>query len=373
METAGICVKTEVHSPSVVSPGENLDLRSGSEGLSVSVRESGALRVRSDPFDRTVSLDTGPNALTIDSSEALFRSTELRASASKKVAFRTGNSATSSVQVGLVGSGVTGTGDGFTGSYFRTAADGAGSDLVISNDGDPGREVALNLRRTGKIDCRAGREVSFAVDGGEVLTLGQDAVTVRTDLVVSGAVNHVSGSVSSLYVQDPVVRVGVGRDGDSDLASSQSGLQIQSVPSEEGDLQYLGKYTGQDGARAFVRDDGTGAGPYIDFESAVSAGIFTKTFAHEIGGGARVSGLHTTASRAKEPRWVVSGGGIRLSRYIPSESAPGVIRHYVMSMRVTDTGSFEVGKTTTLLTHRPGTTSFVAHPARHTVMQRVEN
>lgn len=366
-----VAVLRELHTPRVTSPGTtDLGIVSGGDVCVSLAGTSRALSVKAD--DSNATIDTAENTLMLRSPHVRFAGETVQVSAPETLTSRVGDhTAASSVGFQTSHQGLWGTRRADNaGSYLNTVADPDGSDLTLSTSDVPvGRESTVDVKRSGTIDFRS-QVHEFFVGGRETLRIDDDRVTIRSDIHILGTLNSVGGSTTTLHVEDNIVEVASGVDGEHEVSSAPSGMCIESVPAARGDIPHMSAFRTVDGERLFV--DRSDDEDHVDVSAAINARIFNKQFVHDVMGGSRQAGRLDTTSRSTEPQWRVGGGSLRISRYVPVASSPGTIHHYAMAMRVTDDGSFEVSRIKTILRHRANTTTFIASPPEYRVLQACE-
>lgn len=333
----------------------------------------GALFVSPDGVSRALSVRANESETVLDASDRKLRvrtrgtsivSQAVRVSTPGSISYRAGPpDEVSSVSIESAESGKVGTGDADRlGSYLETSADLGGADVRLGNDDVTGTESSINLLRSGRLDARCASH-AFSIDGDDVVTIDQDALTIHRDLDVHGSLRAVTGSTTSLHVSDAIVQVASGSETEAAVSSSACGLSIDTVPGESADVAYMSDFTDSSGTPVFVDELGA-----VDVPAATQSEVFHKRFAHEVRGGARASGLLTTPSRANEPAWCVDGGSVRISRAVPGKEA-GTVTWYTFVLRVTDAGEFEVSRIRRVLHNRSGTTTYWSEAPEFAVMQ----
>ena len=299
------------------------DLRVGSSGGGGNGGGGGAMTVRAG------SLGGAPD----DSRASIMRWTRDEVHASVR------NSVGMGVDVSTTGTGV---------NLAAEANDGGYASLHLSVDGSAGS--AKSAESAGTASYRTSGH-AFDVAGKRVLSIGADAFVVHTDLAVEGVLTSITGVASDLRVADAVIQVGTDLDTESDAGSAACGVIIDTVPTN---AAYMATFEDRDGLQLFVRR-GTDV---IDVDRAVSSGAFAKRFGHHAGAGARSAGRSDRASRTDEPFWDASGGALRITKYAPDPQRAGHVVRYVITLRVTDDGTLEVGRFKRTLRHvRRGTNS----------------
>jgi hypothetical protein len=240
------------------------------------------------------------------------------------------------------------------GSYLKTNANsmalGSGSQSITA--------------AAGRLSVR-GREHAMIINNATIMDFNGDLIRIDADVEIAGTLNTIQGSTSTTRVQDPVIEVSTSANTEANVAGSDSGVGIDTVPGAAGDLSYMSSFVAADGTPLFV--DGTGG---VDVSKAASSKIFDKGFVHNVGTGAKTLGARSSASRLSEPAWNVSGGAIRIVRIVQAPGAPGKLFRYTMVMRVSDEGVIEVIRVKHELTYDSATQSFVWSSPELTVMQK---
>jgi hypothetical protein len=230
---------------------------------------------------------------------------------------------------------------------------------LVRNNSD--RLASVRTLETGRVVGR-GSDHTFNIAGDSILQAAGDKVTIYKDIDILGTLNNIDGTMGYLNVEDPIVRLARNDVTDTD-ASGSTGIAIETVPGAVGDVAYMERFKAGDGSPLFVSN---GA---VNVEKATGSKIFDKMVAHSVGQGLQSSGVRSAAARLEGPAWEVQGGSIRLERFTPG--APGDVTRYVMNMRVTDDGSFEISRIKVPMTFDAGVGKHVeSGPPQFTVMQQ---
>lgn len=214
----------------------------------------------------------------------------------------------------------------------------------------------------GAASMRSTHYHDISVDGATVISIDESTVTISPDVHVLGTVNNISGTQTTLRIEDPNISIATSTKTDSSLSGS-SGLSIDTTPSEVSNVTYMSGFKNTEGDPLFVTSDNT-----VNTEVASSSSIFQKHVLHDVSSGVKVLGKRTTASRGSEPNWTIHGGSMRLRKDV--FMSPGSIMRYIMSMRVTDEGIFEVCRISIPCQHNPTTNEFVEGIPTTVVLQQ---
>ena len=204
----------------------------------------------------------------------------------------------------------------------------------------------------------------FFVDESELVTMAADKITFHKDVDIDGAFNSITGNQTVMQIQDPVIQLAANFDTESDVAASPTGVEIPTVPADASSVEYMSKFKASDGSSLFI--DGGGE---VDTAKAYGAGIFTKRVVYDTNTGGKAAAQRNADSRLTEPAWNVAGGQMRLVKAVPDTAVAGRVNVYVMTMRVTDEGYFEIGRLKQEMDYDTDTSTFVGNAPTFTVMQ----
>lgn len=176
-------------------------------------------------------------------------------------------------------------------------------------------------------------DVVFTSDGNPTLTVKQGRVVISGDVEIEGVIS--TAGVSNMSLTDDFIELADGQQYETAVGLPM-GLAVNTVPDALAFASYLEQFTGADGAAAFFTDGALDPAKYAAANEVLWKGVLFNS-----NKGSHVAGLRTTPSRLDEPYWDFTGGALQLSRAVPDPDA-GVVMKVSMSMRVTDSGEFEV-------------------------------
>lgn len=223
---------------------------------------------------------------------------------------------------------------------------------------------AIAADATGKLAMR-GPSHDMVLAGVSIMEVRNDVVHIRRDVEIQGVLNSITGASTTLQVADQEIRLATAASLESDVSGTPTGLLIDTVPGAAADANHVGGFKAEDGASLFVDTDSN----EIDVPAARSAGIFAKRLAHRVGNGVRLAGARTREARSAAPRWEIEGGALRMRRDVAS-TEPGKATRFVMDMRVSDEGNFEIVRLKYPLTFNESTGKYAAGTPEVGIMQQ---
>lgn len=328
----------ETQCPAIVSDSE-LELHSsGFVGLTLN-GDINALKVSVANASTTVDAESKNLELRTGKMNTHSDITEIRAPGS--ISIRTGGHGVNDPASVLTADATT--------STLGSGENGAGAYLTTTNNAvslaAQGQEIVL--ANPGRVSFRAGFH-AMLIQNDEILRVENDRVAIHRDVDVHGTLNNISGSSATLQVADSTISVATSTPLESGVQGSQTGtgVIVDTVPGSASDVSFISQFKKADGTSIFI--DGDGA---VDVAKGVSSTLFNKHVVHRVGGGAKLLGQRTPDSRSSGPAWDIQGGALRLRRVVPDPAGGGNATEYAVSMRVSDTGSFEVVQIKILLTY----------------------
>ena len=325
-----------IYSPQFSSPQGDLALSShGKVALSVP-GSSCALELSSDIPSQTVDVSSGDKNLQIRAPVFNMAGEELLVSASELTKVYAGEAPERSELELSKTTGIT-SGTFSSDNYGRLHSPPSTSvhPTIGLSRNNSDRLASLRTLETGRLVGR-GSSHTFNIASEPILELVDGKVTIYKDVDILGVLNNIDGTMTYLNIEDPVVRLSRTTATEGDTSSESTGISIETVPATAGDVPYMERFKSSDGSSLFV-DQGA-----VNVEKAAGSKIFDKKVAHVVGQGAKLSGGRSASARLDGPAWEVQGGSIRLERFTPGAS--GEVTRYVMNMRVTDDGSFEISR-----------------------------